>query len=90
MEHRKVLVDLSGRYSSAMLTQAGTFDDSQVERTDNAFTMDFAVNYRLTSEISAFVNVNNLTNNIYIVSRRPAGVRPNLPRIFNVGLKANL
>jgi Fe(3+) dicitrate transport protein len=72
-----------------MLTQAGTFGDKHIQTTDNAFTMDFAVNYRLTEEVSAFVNVNNLTNNVYVVSRRPAGVRPNLPRIFNVGLKAN-
>lgn len=88
-EHAKVLVDLSARYSTEMLTTAGTFDDENVGRTDEAFTMDFAVNYRLTKEISAFVNVNNLTNNVYIVSRRPAGVRPNQPRTYNLGLKAN-
>jgi len=58
-------------------------------RTDEAFTIDIAVNYKLSKELSAFVNVNNALNIIYVVSRRPAGVRPNLPRTYNVGLKAN-
>ena len=69
-----------------MLTQAGNFDDTNIARTDEAFTVDVALNYKLSKELSAFVNVNNALNNIYVVSRRPAGVRPNLPRTFNLGL----
>lgn len=88
IEHDKFLFDISTRYNTKMLTQAGRFDEGN-NFTDAAFTIDMALNYRLNKELSAFVNVNNLTNNIYIVSRRPAGVRPNQPRVFNVGLKAN-
>jgi len=88
VEHAKFLFDISSRYQTAMLTEAGGFDES-IPITDEAFTVDIALNYRLSNQLSAFVNVNNATNNIYIVSRRPAGVRPNQPRVWNVGLKAN-
>jgi len=88
LEHEKLLFDVSGKYATEMLTEAGSFD-SDAARTDEAFTIDISANYRLTSQISAFVNANNITNNIYVVARRPAGVRPNLPRTYNVGLKAN-
>jgi Fe(3+) dicitrate transport protein len=88
-EHAKVMLDLSARYSTEMLTNAGSFDNINIGKTDAAFTMDFAINHKLSKEISAFVNVNNLTDNVYIVSRRPAGVRPNQPRTFILGLKAN-
>lgn len=89
IEHSRYLFDISTRYSTAMLTQAGSFDNDQVARTDAAFTIDIALNYKLSKELSAFVNVNNAFNNLYVVSRRPAGVRPNQPRTINVGLKAN-
>jgi len=89
LEHSKWLVDIGARYSTEMLAVAGTFDQA-TPRTDEAFTVDFSTNYRITSSISAFVNVNNLLDNVYVVARRPAGVRPNLPRTFNIGLKANL
>ena len=89
IEHSRYLLDISTRYSTAMLTQAGNFDDTNIARTDEAFTVDVALNYKLSKELSAFVNVNNALNNIYVVSRRPSGARPNLPRTFNLGLKAN-
>lgn len=88
VEHAKYLLDISTRYSSEMLTHAGQFGGAS-STTDEAFTVDVALNYRLSDKITAFANVNNVFDNIYIVSRRPAGVRPNLPRTMNVGLKAN-
>lgn len=89
VEHQKFVFDINGKYSGEMLTKAGKFDDPRVSRTDPGFTIDVALNYRLSEQISAFANVNNATNNIYITSRNPAGVRPNMPRSWNLGLKAN-
>lgn len=89
VEHPNFLFDLSTRYSDAMLTTPGTLGNSGSFLTDKAFTVDMAINYILSKELSAFVNVNNLTDNVYIVSRRPAGLRPNMPRTWNIGLKAN-
>ncbi len=89
LEHQKVLFDISTRYSTGMLAQAGDYSDATIARTDDAFTVDIAMNYKLSSELSAFLNVNNVLDNTYVVALRPAGLRPNLPRTYNVGLKAN-
>ncbi len=89
IEHLSFLLDINARYSDAMLAEPGQHHESTLLRTDGAFTVDVAFNYILTKELSAFINVNNLTDNVYIVSRRPAGVRPNMPRTWNVGLKVN-
>ncbi len=89
LEHSKFLFDISGKYNGAMLARAGLFEDASVARTDGYFTTDVSLNYRLTPIISAFANVNNLTNKTYVASLRPAGLRPGLPRTFNFGLKAN-
>ncbi len=88
-EHARFFADVNAKFHTAMRTVAGNNEDTNVPMTDDAFTLDLALNYRLNPSVSAFINVNNATNNIYIVSRRPAGVRPNLPRTFNVGIKAN-
>lgn len=89
LEHSKFLFDISGKYNGAMLARAGLFEDASVARTDGYFTADISLNYRLTPIISAFANVNNLTDAVYVTSLRPAGLRPGLPRTFNFGLKAN-
>ncbi len=89
LEHPKWLVDIGARYGSEMLARAGRFSDD-TPRTDEAFTVDVGINYRMTPQISAFANVNNVLDNVYVVALRPAGLRPNLPRTINLGLKANL
>ena len=38
--------------------------------------------------ISLFANATNLTDEVYGVARRPAGLRPGMPAAFNIGLKA--
>ena len=37
-----------------------------------------------------FVSVQNISDEAYIVARRPAGVRPGLPRTFVAGLKFDI
>jgi len=90
IEHNKFLFDISTKYNGEMLAQAGLFNDETSKRTKAYLTADISLNYRLTSQISAFANVNNVTNEIYVASLRPAGLRPGLPRTYNFGLKANL
>ena len=52
------------------------------------FTVDASANYKVNKNISVFASVTNLTNQIYIVSSRPAGLRPGMPRTIQIGLKA--
>jgi hypothetical protein len=42
----------------------------------------------LSNNISFFAAVTNLTDQINIVARRPAGVRPGMPRAVKLGIKA--
>jgi Fe(3+) dicitrate transport protein len=51
---------------------------------------DASVAYQANRNISLFASGTNLTNNVYIASARPAGVRPGMPRAFQVGLRARM
>ncbi|MEE9371532.1 MAG: TonB-dependent receptor [Saprospiraceae bacterium] len=90
LEHSKFLFDISTKYNGEMLAQAGQFSDKTFSRTDAYMTTDVSLNYRWTRQITAFFNVNNVTNEIYVASLRPAGLRPGLPRSYNLGFKFNL
>jgi Fe(3+) dicitrate transport protein len=54
------------------------------------FVMDAGVKFQIHKNISIVANAINLTNKVYLVSTRPAGLRPGMPRAFQIGLKANL
>ena len=59
---------------------AGVFSDS--------FTVvDIASFYQVTDAVRAYLKVDNLFNDVSIVSRRPYGARPNRPRQVQVGVK---
>jgi Fe(3+) dicitrate transport protein len=88
LEHRRFSVNLSGRYSDAMRTVPGQGEIPFNEGTDKYFVIDASANYMLHKNISLFANATNLTAQVYNVARRPAGLRPGMPRAFNIGIKA--
>lgn len=45
---------------------------------------------RFRSDLVLTANVYNLTDATYAVARRPAGLRPGLPRTVTLGLRARL
>ncbi len=89
LEHRKFSINLSGRYMDEMRSNPGQNEIPANEKTDSYFVVDASANYAMHKNISLFANATNLTNEVYIVARRPAGLRPGMPRAFNIGLKAN-
>lgn len=89
LEHRKFSINFSGKYMDAMRTEAGQGDIPDDEKTDAYFVFDASVNYLLHKDVAFFANATNLANKIYVVARRPAGLRPGMPRAFNAGIKAN-
>ena len=89
VEHPKYSLNLSSRYASPMRTVAGQGQLDPFQSTGNSFLLDLSVKYNLSWRIGFFGSVQNLTNNTYIVARRPAGVRPAMPRNFTVGIMAN-
>ena len=89
LNHGKFSVNLSGRYQDGMRTVAGQGEMPTSESTDAFLLLDANVNYRLRPKVSVFGSVANLTDQVAVVSRNPAGLRPNLPRTMMVGLKVN-
>ncbi len=76
--------------SPGLRTVAGSGSPSAVEKTDDLFVADLSSGLTLGHGLSLFANVRNLFNATYIVSDRPAGVRPGLPRSVLAGLRWSL
>ncbi len=77
------------RYVSKMRTVAGQGDIIDRLSTDARFVIDASAEYAIAGANRLFVSVRNLTDDVYIVARRPAGVRPGLPRTFVAGIKSH-
>lgn len=88
LEHRNFNINISGRYLGEMRTMPGQSDLSTDENIDAYFVLDGSANYNLTRNISLFANATNFTDEVYMVSTRPAGLRPGRPMAFLVGIKA--
>jgi Fe(3+) dicitrate transport protein len=88
-ENRLFSFNISGRYMDAMRTAPGQGTQLANEKTDAYFVMDASAAYNLHKNISLFASATNLSNEVYVVARRPAGLRPGMPRAFNIGMKAN-
>jgi Fe(3+) dicitrate transport protein len=89
LEHYKFSVNISGKYMDEMRTEPGQGPIPYNEKTDSYFIIDASANYSIHKNIDLFANASNLFNQIYIVARRPAGLRPGMPRAFNIGIKAH-
>ena len=89
LDHRKYNLNLSGRYMDEMRTVPGQDELLTSERTDAYFIVDANINYSIHRNVDLFASVSNLTDKVYLVARRPAGLRPGLPRSFSLGMKAN-
>tara|TARA_R110002072_G_scaffold303134_1_gene495181 strand:+ start:1318 stop:3774 length:2457 start_codon:yes stop_codon:yes gene_type:complete len=89
LEHHKFSFNISSKYVDAMRTAPGRGKIDDDEKIDASFIIDASVSFNLHNNISLFANATNILNEVYVVARRPAGLRPGLPRSFNMGLKAN-
>lgn len=87
LETVKYNFNLSGRFMDEMRTEAGQGAILYNKKTDNYFILDAAFNAHIKKNITAFTSANNLMNTTYIVARRPAGLRPGMPRSFRLGIK---
>jgi Fe(3+) dicitrate transport protein len=88
LEHHQFTVNLSGRYLGEMRTSPGQGEIPANEKIGAHFVVDASASYLLHKNISLFANATNLLDEVYLVARRPAGLRPGMPRAFNVGMKA--
>ncbi|MBI4520892.1 MAG: TonB-dependent receptor [Gemmatimonadetes bacterium] len=87
LAHASWNVRLGARYSSAMRTTAGQGPISAAAATDSFLVFDLSSEYSLTPWGALLVGIENLSNEQYVVARRPAGARPGLPRTIQTGLR---
>jgi len=87
LESKKWNATLSSKYTSAMRTQAGEGAMVGSESVDAALILDLSGEYRVLDYVRLYVNVRNVTDQVYIVAQRPAGVRPGMPRTIAAGVK---
>ena len=66
----------------------GAFDGNNL--TDDLNQFDLLGQYKINSNSNLFISVKNLTNSKSVVSRRPAGLRPTMPRTITFGLRLNI
>ena len=88
LESNKLRINFSTKYMDEMRTVAGQGDILPGFKTDRYLVLDLSSEYSLSREVSLFGSIKNITNQSYIVARRPAGLRPGLPRSFTIGMKA--
>lgn len=87
--YKKFDVNTNFYGTSSMRTSAGSGSIPTNEGTDSYLLLDLSITYQLNETTHFYTNMRNLTNRTYIVSRRPAGVRPGLPRMFVGGIRIN-
>jgi Fe(3+) dicitrate transport protein len=88
LEHAKFSLSLGGKYTSDMRTVAGSDEIPSNELIPSTFILDAGAKYHVVRNVSLVCNVINLTNETYLVSTRPAGLRPGMPFAIQAGLKA--
>jgi len=89
VDYNEMSLNISSTSTSRMRTMAGQGSIPVTESTDAYFLLDVSGSYQVTSQINLFLNIRNLLDETYIVSDRPHGLRPGLPRTFLGGLKLN-
>jgi len=75
------------KYRSEMLETAGTGVALQGVKAEALTTIDWAGNYYVDDQLSFQLKVENIADEIKVVSRRPLGARPNKPRSFVASAK---
>ncbi len=88
LEHAKFSINFNGRYMDKMRTMPGQGDIPTNEATDDYFVLDLSASYLLQRNTTLFASVTNINDEVYMVARRPAGLRPGMPRALNLGIKA--
>ena len=82
--------DVSAAYVGRMRATAGQGAFDPLDTIDSHVVWDVIGRWNVSDSVSAYVKVDNLFDEIYVASRRPAGVRPGLERTAYVGVTLSL
>ncbi len=89
LEANQWRASLLTRYVSAMHEAAGAGVTLSGVSTDSMWVVDFATAYDFNGGSSVYLKVDNLLDEINLVSRRPYGARPGKPRQIFIGFRYN-
>ncbi len=87
VEDERWITGINANYNSRMRTQAGQGPIPPLQGTDAFLVFNLFGEVGLGQNVRAFANLQNIADSAYIVARRPAGVRPGLPRTLLFGIK---
>lgn len=87
METQKWSLNLAFNYTGEMREVAGQGDIEPKTATPVLSTINFAFDYSVTPSLDIKFVVDNLTDNVKVVSRRPIGARPNQPRTAKISAR---
>lgn len=86
----KHALECNARYAAAMRIEAGQGALQSGESTDALTVLDVVLRSQLDERMNVYVGVNNVFNTTAVVAMRPAGLRPNMPRMLRMGLQVTL
>jgi len=90
LEHAKFAINLSSKFIDAMRTMPGQGEVTNNLSIPSALFMDLSMQYNVHPRIQLNASIFNILNNTSQVSSRPYGLRPAMPRMFRLGLAANI
>jgi len=90
LEASKWRFNIAANYIGKLRARAGQGAFIPEESIDSHVVWDMVAAWQFTPQLSTYVKVDNLFDETYIAARRPAGVRPGLPRTAYLGLTYRL
>lgn len=90
LQHKQFEINFSSKYVGDMRTVAGQDEIPATSVIDSYYVCDLSTNIQINRYLKLYGSVMNIFDNAYAVSRRPAGLRPGMPRNFRIGIKANI
>lgn len=89
LEHPSYECNILAKYNSSFRTRAGNGPILLKEQIPSNFILDVAAAYHWNKHLSTTVSVLNLLDEVYAVSRAPAGLRPGMPFGVYGGIRAS-
>jgi Fe(3+) dicitrate transport protein len=83
-------VDLAAAYVGRMRATAGQGAFEPLDTIESHVVWDLMARWQWSDSVTTYVKVDNLFDEVYVASRRPAGVRPGLDRTAYLGLTFTL